>query len=287
MSLNTFFLSSQVLSDQSDEVFALMLDSDDFHHARVLRLNKGEKIAVVDADSDYFVCEIADVTKDEFFVRICERDSADRVDSKTPKVALFQGMPKGDKLETIIKQCTEIGIDSFCPFVAERSVSRPNDAKAQRKIERLQSIAKSAAMQSGRRNIPVVNALLSENEAINALADFDVVIVYWEECIDASLANVKIPSQNFKVAIVVGPEGGFSSEEISRFKSANPNTFVCSLGNTILRTETAAVVGCSLVVYEFGGLGKAAKSANAAGVTEAARPLRIAESLDLQNEDDC
>lgn len=270
MSLHTFFLESQVLSAECSGSFELRLSPDDMHHLRVLRLCVGEHVAVVDAGSDYFECCIVALDGELPLVRICSHAKGGAGGSTRPfSISLFQGMPKGDKLETAIRQGTEIGVDGFYPFISERSISRPDPAKASRKLSRWEGIAKSAAMQSGRTSIPVVSAPLSVKEACLELASFDAVVLFWEECpasgaiADALSAAARDcggeclagSGRPLRVAVVVGPEGGFSESEVESICAAVPNARLCTLGETILRTETAAVVGCALVAYQLGGLG--------------------------------
>lgn len=263
MSLQTFFLKSQTIADESEELFPLLLDADDFKHFQVLRLKPGEKISVVDASSDYFVCEIHSVNKEQIIVSVSEKETSylesNQVDTST-EITLFQGMPKADKLETIIRQCSEVGVDAFIPFISSRSISRPDKEKSIKKVDRLQAIAKSAAMQSGRRAIPQVNPVVSFKEALTLLQDFDYLIIFWEESVaEDSLINViqdylsnclvANTSKKYKIAIIVGPEGGLSDDEIKLLKDNATKFSICSLGQTILRTETAAVSGCFLVRY--------------------------------------
>lgn len=264
MSLQTFFLPHQTLSQERQRIFALELAPEDAHHLRVLRMHPGEHIAVVDADHDYFECCIETVD-DGVWVSICGRDgekdaSGLRSHELPVVVALFQGMPKGDRFEMAVRQGTEIGVTSFTPVLCARSVSRPDPARGLRKAKRWQSIAKSAAMQAGRRIVPEVSEPISFDDAVIKLAAFDRVIIFWEGCdADASLAKaLQGQSQSLNsVAIVIGPEGGLSDEEIAGLLERLPQACVCTLGSTILRTETAAVVGVSLVTYLLGGLGAA------------------------------
>ena len=257
MSLVTFFLDEQVIADESDSVFALELEDSDMKHAHALRLRSGEKIAVIDASADYFVCEIRSIGRDFLEVSISETDGMREADING-KVHLFHGLPKSDKFDDVIRQGTEIGVQAFFPFVSERTVPRLSAEKAGRRADRWRKIAKSAAMQSGRRSIPEVGTLMDLEDALAELASYDLVILFWEEAgtscrtID-DLAGL-CPAGG-KAAVVVGPEGGFSESEVDRITSSASTAHCCSLGNTILRTETAAVVGCALVIHALGGLG--------------------------------
>lgn len=262
MSLPRFFLTHQVLSQETAETFPLQLDADDLKHFRVLRLHRKEHIAIVDASGNYYECEIASCEDELPEVRISGHE--DFV-SPTFSVALFQGLPKGDKMEDIVRHCTEIGVDEIVPVSFSRCVSKLDASKATRKRERWQSIAKSAAMQAGRMQVPSVSDLSSIHGAASRLADFDRVIVFWEEAQNAvSLENILSDAadrscgergSSSRVAVIIGPEGGLEEEEVAQLLSANESCFVASLGSNILRTETAALVGCAIVIRSLGGLG--------------------------------
>lgn len=118
MSLPHFFLREQVLAFESAPVFALHLDADDMKHAKVLRLAVGEHIAVVDAVSDYFECEVVSFEGDELSVSIAQKLSS----RARPEVVLVQGLAKGEKMDTIVRHATEVGIAEFVPMTTSRSV---------------------------------------------------------------------------------------------------------------------------------------------------------------------
>lgn len=256
MSLPHFFLREQVLSHESAPVFALQLESDDVKHAKVLRLSQGEHIAVVDASSDYFECAVASFENGSLCVSI-----AQRLQVKTrPEVVLFQGIAKGDKMDTIVRHATEVGIAGFVPLAASRSVVKLDAKKAKARRERWESIAKSAAMQSGRTSMPRVYPPSSLAEAAKVASECDVVLVCWEEaCLEdtfakalaAGCASVCETTHAPRVALVVGPEGGLAESEVEAFLSASPNSYSVSLGPSILRTETAGIVAPALALYEL------------------------------------
>ena len=127
MSLPRFFVENQVLAAETEAVFPLRLASDDAKHAKVLRLAPGEHVAVIDADSDYFECEIVDFSDALPLVSIARHAEADEAG---PQVILLQGLAKGDKMETVIRHATELGVSAFVPLACERSVVRLDAKKA-------------------------------------------------------------------------------------------------------------------------------------------------------------
>ena len=181
-----------------------------------------------------------------------------------PHVCLVQGLAKGDKMETVIRHATELGVAEFIPFAAARSIMKVDAKKAAAKTERWQAIAKSAAMQSGQTRLAHVNQPMKLPAVCAALAGFDAVLVCWEEApgtavlheaLASALANVGKPHIEARIAVVVGPEGGLAPEEVEALLASNAHASLVSLGPSILRTETAGIVAPALVLYELGGLG--------------------------------
>lgn len=178
MSLQHFFLKDQDLSksieQSSDGSVQLFLSSDDLHHAKVLRLNPGEHIGVIDCNSVYFECEIVDFTH-ELIVKNCQRDSSF---DKHCSITLAPGVSKGNKLDDVIRACTEIGVDRFVPTVFERSVVKLDEKKQKSRLERWNKIAKSASMQSGRISIPEIDDILNVNQLAQSLSDYNAVLLF-------------------------------------------------------------------------------------------------------------
>lgn len=256
MSLPHFFLESQVLSLETDHVFGLQVSADDAKHAKVLRLQPGEHIAVVDASSDYFECEVVSFGSGTFEVSIAQRLHAPR----RPQVTLVQGLAKGDKMDSIVRHATEVGISSFIPLVCERSVVKLDAKKALARQSRWRAIAKSASMQSGRPSIPEVSLPLGVSETASTVDDATAVLVCWEEAdlgstirraLDEALGGQGVLPRDAHVAVIIGPEGGLSSEEVHTLLSCCRNACTVSLGSSILRTETAGIVAPALVLYEL------------------------------------
>lgn len=262
MSLPRFFLESQDLENQGDLCFQLELSLEDLHHFNVLRIKPNEHIAVIDSGDRYYECEVVDVAEDKPYVRIALRKGAP---VKPFELALFQGMPKQDKMEGIIRHCTEVGIDSFQPVDFERSVKKLDGKRAVKAYDRWSAIAKSAAMQAGRASIPKVNEVVSAHRAAQLLESYDGVVVFWEESSltdtlekalshpsrlvsDLSQGNTPMrASEKIQVAIVIGPEGGISPNEVKKLLNCNPHAKLATLGEFIMRTETASIVASAFV----------------------------------------
>lgn len=257
MSLPHFFLESQVISQETDEQFVLRLSDDDAKHARVLRIAPGEHIAVIDAASDYFECEVTEASRDGMFVRIASKlDSEDR-----PSVILVQGLAKGEKMDMVVRHATELGVEGVVPLECERSVVKLDSKKAVARTQRWRAIGKSAAMQSGQPRLVEVFEPTPLDKACDLLANATAVLVCWEEAdltrtianaLDRAIAECSCADvRDARVAVVVGPEGGLTRREVDAFLAANPRASMVSLGPSILRTETAGIVAPALVLYEL------------------------------------
>lgn len=258
MSLPRFFLDEQVIAQEGSSEFPLRLAQDDMKHFKVLRLQPSEHIAVIDAASDYFECQITSVAP-EVMVRIAQHEKAPR---KRPQVMLVQGLCKGDKMDDVIRHATELGVGAFLPLVCERSVVKLDAKKTASRMQRWRSIAKSAAMQSGQPAIPQVLEPMKVSKAAGELADCNAVLVCWEEermlclhdALSRALEDAGTEPQDARIAVVVGPEGGLSEDEVACLRASNAHSYSITLGESILRTETAGIVAPALVLYELGGL---------------------------------
>jgi len=191
-------------------------------------------------ENDYN-CIIEEVTSDEV---ICRIRFVKRSDSElSSKVYLFQGLPKGDKLELVIQKCVELGVYEVIPVSCQRSVVKLDDKKAGKKRERWQQIAKGAAEQSHRSLIPKVQAPMSMKEALEyAQKNCSTKLIPYELCTD-DIKETRSILENLKagesVAFFIGPEGGFDEKEIEQCMAAGFTPI--TLGKRILRTETAPI----------------------------------------------
>lgn len=224
--------------------------ADHNHIKNVLRMRCGENI-LVSENGISNLCEIASIDDDFTTVRIIEEAYQD---TNLPiKIYLFQGLPKSDKMELIIQKAVELGAEGIVPVEMSRCVVRLDDKKKGSKVSRWQSIAESAAKQSKRNSIPEVYGIISYKQMLERISDFDVFLVPYESedgmnSTKNALSDIKKGS---KVAILIGPEGGFEEKEIESAK--NKGGKIISLGKRILRTETAAItaVGMCMLYAEI------------------------------------
>lgn len=221
--------------------------SDVNHIKNVLRKDVGEKLKVISDKKEYLV-KIVALNQDFIDCEIIEEKEA--VD-EGPQITIFQGLAKADKIEYIIQKCSEIGAKVLVPTEMARCVVKLDEKDKIKKLERWQKIAEVAAKQSQRLDILNVQNVESFSDVCERLKEFDLSIVAYENEENTSLKSVleKVDNKNIKIAIIIGPEGGLEKEEVESLNKKG--AVVVSLGNRILRTETAPIVMCSNIMYEL------------------------------------
>lgn len=219
------------------------------HIGNVLRMKPGDAIVVSDGqDRDYY-CLIDELTRETVTVSIQPQAVED---SELPaSLHLFQGLPKGDKMELIVQKAVELGAVSITPVEMKRSIVKLDEKKKKSRVQRWQTIAESAAKQSGRRLCPQVRPVATLREAVAAAGGLDLVLVPYENehGMEATRAALSEMSAGKSVGIFIGPEGGFEPSEIEQLLAAGGKSI--SLGRRILRTETAGLVALSLCMLQL------------------------------------
>lgn len=222
------------------------------HISKSLRMKAGEKLTVCGGLGYDLLCEITGVFDDRVELTVTEK----RFTESEPSVAvtLYQGLPKGDKLELIIEKTIELGVRRVVPVLMQRSVSRPDLKSAAKKHERYQKQAESAAKQCGRGIIPEVGEMLTFRQMIGQLKRHQAVLFFYE-CGGEPLASVMEKSRAegwSDLALVIGPEGGFDPAEADALREAG--AFTATLGKRILRTETAPIAALAAIMYATGNM---------------------------------
>lgn len=224
------------------------ITGDDAHHiSRVLRLRKGDPLVVCDGNGTDYSAAILDISPQE--IRLAITGAAPTLSEPGLKVTLYQGMPKGDKMDWIIQKTVELGVSHIVPVITERSIARPDSAKAAKKQERWQKIAAEAAGQSGRGVIPVVEAPVSWKQMCDRVSPEETVVFY--EGGGAPLSSL-VGRDKTELAVIIGPEGGFSAEEITALTEMGVKT--ATLGPRILRCETAPLAALSIIMSLSGNM---------------------------------
>lgn len=218
------------------------------HMAKSLRMRPGEIITVSDGRGTDYGCEIAEVSDTAVQVKVLYSQPSD-VEASV-KVTLYQGLPKGDKMDYIVQKAVELGVSKIVPVLTERSVSRPDAKSAAKKQERWQKIAVEAAKQSGRGVIPTVESVTMFRNVGRENTEQLKILFY--EGGGASMQEI-LADYPDEIAIFIGPEGGWDKSEVAALESAGAKT--ATLGPRILRTETAPIAALSVVMFLTGNLG--------------------------------
>lgn len=241
--MSRFFTEPENISDR----YIYITDKDDLHHIKkVLRLKPGDTVEISDGQKWEYEGVIEDITATEATLRITDKQSFAR--EPETRVTLFQGIPKAGKMDLIVQKCVELGADSIVPVFMERTVVNDN-GKIGKKTERWQKISDEACKQCRRGIIPKVAAAVDDSEMMNMLENFDLVLFPYENETDRTIRDSlrSLKSKPETVAVVIGPEGGFSDSEAKQLKK-----YECvSLGRTVLRTETAGIAALAMIMYEL------------------------------------
>ncbi len=240
-----FFVSPENIRDKH-----IVIEGTDVNHIKnVLRMKVGDEISVSNGiDGREYRCGITAMGD----VIDCELRFIKEADVELPvHVYLFQGLCKGDKMETVIQKTTELGVYEVIPVSMERSVVKLDPKKAASKVARYQGVAEAAAKQSRRTIIPAVHEVLDMRQAVEYASALDKILVPYELSSGEDFSKTREVMASVQgarsVAVFIGPEGGFDDTEISLLKDNDAE--VISLGRRILRTETAGMVVLSWLDY--------------------------------------
>lgn len=237
-SIPRFFISKSEF--RGDTVTVTGTDAN--HIYRVLRLREGDKITVCDMQENVYDGVLTFVSSEyaEAALSNCRPSPAE----PPYTVTLYQGMPKGDKLDTIVQKAVELGAARIVPVMCERAVSRPDEKSMDKKIIRLNRIAAEAAKQCGRGIVPEVMPALSYKQMLDELISAELSFICYEGDEVNPLREIILNAGKFQsVSFYIGPEGGISAGEIALAKEREIP--LAGLGKRILRTETAPLFALS------------------------------------------
>ncbi len=226
--------------------------ADHQHLARALRARVGQRVLLLNNRGAAFLAELIEIGKNTTTARLLEPKT---LDSEPPLyITVAQALGKGDKFEQVIQHGTEAGASAFLPIRAERCVADIPPNKTDERLARWRQIAKSAAEQSGRARIPEVGPPTDVAGLLQFAAQAETRVLLLHPDPDALplRAALENPGTPFtRLVLAIGPEGGWSSQEVSRARAAN--VAPVSLGPRILRTETAALIAISQALYAMEG----------------------------------
>ncbi len=259
--MNRFFVEERQIVQEKIH----LTNKEEIHHLiKVLRAKIGDKVEVSNGNQIEYLCQVYQIDSNQVELEVIEKRQVKR---ELPiDIEIFQGMPKQGKLEGIVQKSVELGVHFITPVFMQRSVVTKSE-KDEKKIERLNGIALSAAKQSKRGFVPIVKMPINFNEAVERLCDKSLIIFPYEGAetinlktllkrknINDSTTKENVSNKEAEkiksIGIIIGPEGGFSKEEVDILVEAGATPV--SLGPRILRTETASVYTLSIVGYELG-----------------------------------
>ena len=228
----------------------------DYNHIRnVLRMHPGD-VFLVSCSGQSHLCRLESFGEDTVMAAIQEENYQDT--ELGVELYLFQGLPKSDKMELIIQKAVELGAAGVIPVEMKRCVVKLEEKKKKSRRERWQAIAESAAKQSKRSRIPEVGEVMSYKAAVDLAGEMDLFLLPYENerGMEATREVLECIRPGMKVAILIGPEGGFDPKEVAQ--AAEKGARAISLGSRILRTETAAIasVGMCMLYIEMGSGGE-------------------------------
>ncbi len=240
-----FFIEENEIHDDGIHI----RDPQNVNHMRnVLRMRSGEKIRLCCQETGReYMCVIESLAHDEILAQIEDIDGENR---ELPcRITLFQGLPKGDKMELIIQKAVELGAAAIVPVTMKRCIMKLDEKKAAKKVDRWNLIAQSAAKQSKRNRIPEVSRVHSFQEALDMASDMDGILVPYEDAEGIKHTRKVLSDMKGKssLAVFIGPEGGFEKSEIQALERTGGETI--TLGHRILRTETAGMTTLSILMY--------------------------------------
>lgn len=244
--MSNFFIDSGNIDGEN----AYVTGSDVNHIKNVLRMKESDEIKLSTGDGLLYTAKIGEFLPDRIVCRIidCEGDK-----SELPaKIVLFQGLPKKDKMELIIQKAVELGVSEIVPVMMKRTIVKLEDnKKEQKKLERWRTISLTAAKQSGRAIVPEVSDFITFNEAVKQAKGLEYNLIPYEneKGMERARELIKELKDKKSIGIFIGPEGGISEDELEL--AINAGAKPISLGNRILRTETAGLALVSVIAFEI------------------------------------
>lgn len=244
--MHRFYVAPEQVQDNKVSI----IGSDVNHIKNVLRMSSGDKLIICNGQGKDCYCIIDRVDDKEISCNIISELITDT--ELNTKITLFQGLPKKDKMELIIQKAVELGVHEIIPVMTKRVIIKLDDKKREeKKLERWQVIAESAAKQSHRGIIPKIRPVISYDKALEECSKMDIALIPYEnaEGITRTREIIASLSKYSSVGVVIGPEGGFEETEIEL--ALERNTIPITLGRRILRTETAGLAVLSMMMLSL------------------------------------
>jgi len=249
--LHRFFVKEENI--KNDHV---KISGKDYKHiSKALRLEVGDKIIACTGDGYDLIVELEKFDSDSLLGKIIRKEK--NKNEAFNNITIAQAIPKKRNMELVVKKTTEIGVNKIIPLTTKRTIVKLKGKKKKKRISRWQRIAEEAAKQSQRGIIPKIEDIYTVNQLKTIRENYDLIFVLWaseQEQSFTELTNVLNTNNQKDIMLLIGPEGGFNKNEIDFLKD-ELNAVSLTLGPRILRTETAPIVGLSILLYEIGDLG--------------------------------
>ena len=241
-----------LISGKEKQTGTLFLTGRDARHiARVLRMKPGEMLDLTDGQGTDFKGKILEIEKERILIEILElmHSSTDHL----VHITVFQGMLKDGKMDTLVRHLTELGITEWVPLRCERAVAVPDHKRTAKRVERWKTIARESLKQCRRSTLPRIGSPVPMDEVMERAPDFDLKIAFWENAVLPAKELDEYRDRPFQnIAVMIGPEGGFSQKEMEQLQQAGFTPYL--MGPRILRAETAAIAACTLLQHICGDL---------------------------------
>jgi len=245
--MKRFYVSAE--SIKKDKIY---LSQEELHHLKdVLRFKEGDKVAAFDGKGKEYSGYVIKLDQHQLVVKI-ESSRFTLAKDAPYKVTLIQAVSKTPKIDLVVQKSTELGVDKIIPLSASRSIIKLDNKSANTRKDRWQRIAKEASKQCGRTTVPVIDNFLNIEDALDLIKGYDLKLFF---CINKEAVKFQNVLNEFKgiipkeIAIFIGPEGDFTEEEV--FMAKNSGCILVSLGERVLRTETAGLYVLSVLDYVF------------------------------------
>jgi 16S rRNA (uracil1498-N3)-methyltransferase len=245
--MHRFFVDKEFIKDGRVEITG----ADAEQIRKVLRMKEGDEIAILDGHGWEYKVQLDDIKKGYATGEIKSKDF--KAEDSKIKIILGQGIPKGEKMDFIVQKATELGVGEIVPLKLERCVVKIPQSRAD-KIKRWQRIAKESSEQSLRRFIPSIKFVYNLREFCDKYKNSDLKIVFYEGEKKRGFKKLLNEKGEVKsISVIVGPEGGLSSEEVEI--AISYGFITAGLGQRILRTETVSLSAISILQFLYGDLG--------------------------------
>jgi 16S rRNA (uracil1498-N3)-methyltransferase len=239
MTAPVFLADPESLAGATERV---RLDGPEGRHAAVVRrLRAGEPVVLTDGRGTALDCVVVEASKSGLLCQVRRRQS---VPAPRPRLVVVQALPKGERAELAVQMLTEVGADVIVPWAAARCVVRWRGERGAKSLQKWRSHAREAAKQARRWWLPEVPDLAGTDEVAALLGRCALAVVLHEGA-EARLASLAVPAEG-DVAVVVGPEGGITDEELTAFVDAGSTAV--RLGSSVLRTSTAGVAAAAALL---------------------------------------